>query len=118
MSDFDPVTHAELLRVAASVATLQSSVGALGAVKSVQRGVVTPAETGGIAVTIASVNPSKAFVLASLTNSFGQGNSWNAPQIGAMLLSATELRVIGAVSPISGGGSYYVPVSWQVVEFY
>ena len=86
-------------------------------VKSVQRGVFTPSDALGSMVTITAVNPAKTVVFACQASFIGQGTSWNAPQIGAVLESATQLRVIGASSGTGGGNALFTPISWQVVEF-
>ena len=86
-------------------------------VKSVQRGVFTPSVDVGSVVTITAVNPAKTVVFACQASFLGQASSWNTPQIGAVLESATQLRVIGASSPVGGGGAQFTAISWQVVEF-
>lgn len=89
---------------------MATSISALlgGGVKSVQRGV----STGNVDVTIAAVNPQKAF-----TNllTVGQESARNLTRQ-LSLVNATTLRLISS-GVSSDGYSMDVPTSWEVVEF-
>ena len=86
-----------------------------GGIKSVQRGVVTPGATAGATVTIGAVNQSKTVVFADVVDSVTSATY--AQRVGAQLLSATQLNVVGFT--VTGGGTpIYIAVAWQVVEFY
>ena len=85
-----------------------------GGVKSVQRGVATPTSTGELSVTVTAVNPARA-MLNLLSAGSATYSAAGDTKIALRLISATSIGVIGYAA--SGANNYYVPVSWELIEF-
>ena len=92
-----------------------SSSGGDGAVKSVQRGLITTEKSSSVltkTVTISSVNPNKCFVI--LNDCANNGNSSTSAGTVVSSLTSTELKIWFAPSHSTQTHT----ISWQVVEFY
>lgn len=119
----DPASLAAIAAIKTDIANLATR----GGIKSIQRGVTTPSSASELAVTISSVNTSKA-TAKLLTGS--ADSAWDAGVSGGALSSAYSVRLISSTSvgvtgfvnwAAAGGGSSGTvgrAVSWEVVEYY
>ena len=85
-----------------------------GGIKSVQRGVSTPTVQGELSVTVTAVNPAKS-MLNLLSSGSAVFSAAHDTKIALRLISATSIGVIGYAT--NGTSYYYVPVSWELIEF-
>lgn len=109
------------------MSTLSQFLGGGSAIKSIQRGSVTPTAAAGT-VTISSVNTANTLVFITgmqggvTTRSDGTNTVGGAAQPYVTALAATSFSYAGAsyntIQSSGGIQSNYTPFSWQVVEFY
>ena len=94
-------------------------------IKSIQRGSTSPSNNGTTAVTISSVDTSKAFVSASCKNgmSAGQTSGGSGADMmasstsGAALTGATTLTVYGGTASYAGNTNTASTLYWEVIEY-
>ena len=103
----------DVATVSSKVSTMNTKVSSLGgAVKSVQRGTVTPTADEDMVINIKSVNPDKCLVLIHREKNEGSANFFAMPYE----LTSTTLKV--TKSSYYYSGYQMVRFNWQVVEFY
>ena len=104
----------DVATVKSNVSTLSTTVNSLpkGAVKSVQRGTVTPTADEDMVINIKSVNPDKCLVLMHREKNDGNANFFAMPYE----LTSTTLKV--TKSSYYYVGYQMVRFNWQVIEFY
>jgi hypothetical protein len=109
--------------VGTAVNNVNDSVTSKSVIKSIQRGVVSFSDRQDIDVTIAAVDPTKAFVNTSCKNSastsgsyFPAGDKAIGSVAGAQLVSATQLSIHSA-SMLATSNQNTGQIYWEVIEY-